>query len=103
MAKNETSLISEAIEDAIYNLSKMGIFKHDTLDEADPKRERLRTDVTVEIGGPFNSIKFGIRTRAEHTKVKDVVESILTNRLNDAKERLDIFCLNRGKSIKEPA
>ncbi|KKM62772.1 hypothetical protein LCGC14_1518320 [marine sediment metagenome] len=103
MAKNEILEISQAIDDAKYNLNKMGIFKYDTLDEVDPKFERVRGDVTVEIGGPSTHIKFFVLTRAEHTKVKDVVESILTNRLNDANERLDIFCLNRGKSIKEPA
>ena len=102
MAKNEIFEISTAIEGAEYNLNKMGIFKYNTLDEADPKYERVGGEVTVEIGGPSTHIKFGIRTRAEHTKIKDAVESILTERLRAANARLDIFCLNRGKGIKKP-
>jgi len=87
--------ISDDIEKAQYNLDKMGIFKYDTLDEADKSKERIRGDVTVEIGGPSAHIKFTILTREEHTKVRNVVETILKNRLNEANVRLDKFCVNR--------
>ena len=80
----DTKTISSAlkgIEDAEYNLGKFNIFKYDTLDEADPGKERVRADVTVEIGGPSAHIKITVLTRAEHTKVKNMMTEILTTRL----------------------
>lgn len=84
--------ISKKIESVQYELSKMGIFNYNTLDEADPKFERIRSDITVEIGGPSTHIKFTVLTRDEHTRVKKVVESILRDRMNDLEKELSEFC-----------
>lgn len=91
----DLSKINDDIEAAEYNLSKMGIFGYGTLDEADSSKERLGRDVTVEIGGPSTHIKITILTRKEHTKVKNLIETILNDRLKDANKRLDEFCKNR--------
>ncbi len=74
-----------------YELGKQRIFNYDTLDEADPGKERLRTDITVEIGGPGAHIQFSVRTRDEHTAIKDAVMGVLNKR----KQRLEyeLVCL----------
>ena len=63
-----------------YNLSKQKIFGYDTLDEAPTNEVRIKSDLVVEIGGPSAHIKFGIRTRAEHTILKEAIIKILTTR-----------------------
>ncbi len=84
--------MAKKLESINYELSKMNIFQYDTLDEADPKLERIRSDVTVEIGGPSAHIKFVVLTRAEHTQVKNLVEKILNDRLEKIKFDLKGFC-----------
>ena len=93
----ELEWITSALERTNENLSKMNIFGYDTLDEADPKHERIRGDVTIEIGGPSTHIRFAVQTRAEHTIIKNAVESILNSRLDAANTRLETFCLKYGK------
>jgi len=89
---NELSKICKNIERTENDLSKMKIFRYDTLDEAGTKHERLHSDITVEIGGPSAHIKFRIVTKNEHTKIKNVVQEILDNRLDKANLELDAFC-----------
>jgi len=87
----------KGIEGAEYNLAKFDIFKYDTLDEADPKKERVRSDLTVEIGGPSVHIKITVLTRAEHTKVKNMMTEILTARLATHQTNLLQACKDVGR------
>ena len=63
MKTNEKELheISDSLERVKYNLGKMKIFNYNTLDEADSKHERIKTDITVEIWGTISTYKvYGI-------------------------------------------
>ncbi|KKN75849.1 hypothetical protein LCGC14_0377250 [marine sediment metagenome] len=57
------------------------LFGYDTLDEADLKHERIRSDVTVEFGGPCTHVKITILTRDEHTKMRICLDAVLANRV----------------------
>lgn len=87
--------VTDEIESVNYNIDKLEIFDYDTLDEVDPKVERLRSDVTVEIGGPTAHLKFTVRTRQEHTIIKNAVTSILETRHALADEKLTSLCKER--------
>jgi len=101
MTTEEKALIGimDRLERNDYELNKMNIFNHDTLDETDPKHERIRRDVTVEIGGPSAHIKFTVLTRVEHTIIKGAVAKILHVRQNENRAKLDRICQNRAASI----
>ena len=87
--------IAELIDGNNYELNKLNIFNHDTLDEANPKHERTKSDITIEIGGPGTHISFAVRTRAEHTIIKHAVIGILRQREKDLNEMLDVLCQDR--------
>jgi hypothetical protein len=83
---------AKSIEDAEYNIGKFRIFDYETLDEADSGKDRIRSDVTVEIGGPSTHIKFIVLTRSEHTMIKDVIAAIFKERLTHAQDNLICAC-----------
>lgn len=92
--------LCEELETIRYEQSKYGIFGYDTLDEVDSNyscNERIRTDLTVEIGGPSTHLKFVIKTRAEHTKIKDIAQSILSNRQELIEMELAKICTEYSK------
>ena len=99
--KNKEILkIAQTIERVNQHLSKMRIFEYDTLDEADPGKERSNSsDVSVEIGGPATHIKFAVLTRSEHTIIKTAVEQILNTRYVNAKMDLNSFCENHVAAL----
>lgn len=91
--------LSKEFDSLDYELGKVGIFKYSTHDEADPGKERLRTDITVEIGGPSTHIKFTVMTREEHTIIKDAVMAILNNRKGNLVKSLGDLCVDHVSTI----
>lgn len=89
---NKIELAISSLKDTQYNVDKFKIFGYNTLDEADPKHERVRADLTVEIGGPSTHIKFSVLTREEHTIIKDAVQSIFKKRQATAESELRLAC-----------
>jgi hypothetical protein len=87
--------VFDLLESTEYEREKFGIFKYDTLDEADPGKERIRRDLTVEIGGPSTHIKFTILTREEHTVLYDAIKKILDYRHIELNEELNRLCRER--------
>ena len=64
------------------NLSRITeLFKYDTLDECDPRIERIKRDVTFEIGGPCAPMASAIMTRTEHTILKTALVEIMNARI----------------------
>ena len=66
----------------------VALFKYDTLDEADPKFERVRSDVTFEIGGPCAHLAGTILTREEHTILKNALMEIVCGRISKAEDAI---------------
>lgn len=93
--------VVENIDRVKYEKDKLGIFKYDTLDEAKPGLERIRTDLSIEIGGPSPHIKLGIQTRKEHTLLKDCITKIINDRLESLNSELDKLCKERITTAKE--
>ena len=94
------SALTASLERAQENLDKVNaLFKYDTLDEADPKHERIRGDVTIELGGPSTHMKTGIMTREEHTTLKECITRILTCRIRDMESQIRKW----AQSISAPA
>lgn len=89
----------EGIKNVKHNLDKFGIFNHDTLDEADPRKERIRSDITIEIGGPSTHIQITVLTRDEHTKIKSVMAEILNSRLALHQANLLLECKKLATQI----
>lgn len=83
---------------------KLSIFKHDTLDEADPRYERAsNSDIRVEIGGPGAHIRLVILTRREHTLLRTAITDIIEGRIKRLNEELDDLCAERIKTKGKPA
>lgn len=80
----------DKLEDANESLARISsLFKYETLDEADPKFERNRRDVTFEIGGPSTHIQSFILTRLEHTTLKNALLVIFNDRKLAAEKALE--------------
>ena len=74
------------------------LFKYDTLDEADTKLERVRSDVTFEIGGPCAHLAGTILTRAEHTLLRNALTEIVCGRINKAEDAIKKYSVEIAKS-----
>lgn len=87
--------LTQSGENEEYKRRIVELFKYDTLDEADPKKERIRSDVTVELGGPCGSVRFTILTREEHTILKTALLEIINNRITTSESIIDNLCKKR--------
>jgi len=82
--KSKISTLKDAVDclictdERIHRIKEL--FKYDTLDEADPGKGKANSDVTIELGGPCTHVKFAILTRAEHTILKDALDTLFDSR-----------------------
>lgn len=90
---SEAISMAEQAKEGLERIEKL--FSYDTLDEADPGQERIRSDVTLEFGGPSTHYKTMILTRLEHNEIRAAIESILHKRLDEANAEIDKECERR--------